>query len=158
MGVLNYIPKKVKIIDRRSEQGGYYNAECDNCKTKFYPKRSNARFCCRTCAQRWYVDNRLKKALKRHKEGKKAVTTVKSTQIKDNRQVVKPEIKIRAREMTASEIKTLIQAFPSPIVAATMKEVDAKKCFSNSYIRGETFKSDKWTGTAWEIKWIVSVL
>jgi|TARA_B110000259_G_C13986565_1_gene390691 hypothetical protein len=49
MGVLKYIPKRKEILDRRSVDGGYYEAECDVCGTTFYPSRSNAKYCSRSC-------------------------------------------------------------------------------------------------------------
>jgi len=53
MAIIKYIPKKVQIIDRRSEDGGYYVAECENesCGREFYPKRNNAKYCSYTCNQ-----------------------------------------------------------------------------------------------------------
>ncbi len=49
MGVISYIPKKKEIIDNRSNEGGYYRAVCDECGNEFYPKRSNAMYCSRSC-------------------------------------------------------------------------------------------------------------
>lgn len=49
MGIQKYIPKKKNIIDRRTPDGGYYEAVCDDCGTVFYPKRSNARYCSHSC-------------------------------------------------------------------------------------------------------------
>ena len=49
MGVKEYIPKKKEIIDRRTEDGGYYIAECDVCGGEFYPTRSNAKYCSKSC-------------------------------------------------------------------------------------------------------------
>ena len=50
MAIKEYIPKKESIIDRRSINGGYYIAECDVCGREFYPKKSNAKYCSRSCA------------------------------------------------------------------------------------------------------------
>jgi hypothetical protein len=49
MAILRYIPIKKQVIDKRSEEGGFYEAECDECHNPFYPKRSNARYCSRSC-------------------------------------------------------------------------------------------------------------
>lgn len=49
MGVLRYIPPTKKIVDNRSHEGNFYEAVCDNCGTKFYPKRSNAKYCSSNC-------------------------------------------------------------------------------------------------------------
>lgn len=49
MGVLRYIPKVKEVIDNRSPDGGFYEAECDECSNIFYPKRSNAKYCSRSC-------------------------------------------------------------------------------------------------------------
>jgi hypothetical protein len=54
MGILKYIPKKKNIIDRRSDDGGYYEAECDVCGTIYYPKRSNGKYCSHSCSIRAY--------------------------------------------------------------------------------------------------------
>lgn len=49
MGILRYIPKKREVIDRRSENGGYYEAVCNECGNAFYPQRSSAKYCSRSC-------------------------------------------------------------------------------------------------------------
>ena len=49
MAILNYIPKKKEVIDRRTDNGGYYEAVCDECGNVYYPKRSNAKYCSRSC-------------------------------------------------------------------------------------------------------------
>lgn len=49
MAIIRYIPIKKQVIDKRSEEGGFYEAECDQCHNVFYPKRSNARYCSRSC-------------------------------------------------------------------------------------------------------------
>jgi hypothetical protein len=49
MAILRYIPIKKQVIDKRTEEGGFYEAECDECHNPFYPKRSNARYCSRSC-------------------------------------------------------------------------------------------------------------
>jgi len=59
MGVIQYIPKKKFIIDKRSEDGGYYEAICDECGTTFYPLRSSAKYCSRSCQVMYYRKNLL---------------------------------------------------------------------------------------------------
>lgn len=49
MTILKYVPPKKNIVDRRSENGGYYEAQCENCGTIFYPERSNAKYCSPNC-------------------------------------------------------------------------------------------------------------
>ena len=51
MPILKYIPKKKTVIDRRTNDGGYYEAICDECGNEFYPKRNNARYCSKSCQQ-----------------------------------------------------------------------------------------------------------
>lgn len=58
MPVLRYVPPKKNIIDRRSDEGGYYVASCECCGTEFYPTRSNARFCSSNCT---LINHREKK-------------------------------------------------------------------------------------------------
>jgi uncharacterized OB-fold protein len=49
MGVVRYIPKQRIATDRRTEDGGYYEAVCDECGNTFYPKRNNAKYCSNAC-------------------------------------------------------------------------------------------------------------
>lgn len=49
MAILKYVPPTKKIIDNRKPEGGYYEAECEVCGTKFYPERSNAKYCTPNC-------------------------------------------------------------------------------------------------------------
>ena len=49
MAIVRYIPKKKEVIDRRNADGGYYEAECEECGNLFYPKRSSAKYCSRSC-------------------------------------------------------------------------------------------------------------
>lgn len=54
MAIVKYVPRKRDIIDRRSENGGYWEMTCESCGTIFYPTRQNAKFCCRACGlQNW---------------------------------------------------------------------------------------------------------
>ena len=50
MPIKSYTPPKMRIIDHRSVEGGYYTANCDVCNTEYYPKRSNAKYCSPKCA------------------------------------------------------------------------------------------------------------
>lgn len=63
MGILRYIPKKREVIDRRSDNGGYYEAMCNECGNAFYPKRSNAMYCSRSCTVMAYRKHREAKKL-----------------------------------------------------------------------------------------------
>ncbi len=61
MPITNYVPPTKKILDHRNPEGGYYEAECEICGTKFYPKRSTGRYCnpnCRLIAHRATLVNR----------------------------------------------------------------------------------------------------
>jgi hypothetical protein len=70
MGVLRYIPRKKEIIDRRSSEGGYYESECDHCGSIYYPKRSSAKFCSRSCTVMAYrMTKNEKKAIRDAKKG-----------------------------------------------------------------------------------------
>jgi len=61
MAILRYVPKKKEIIDKRSESGGYYEAECDECGTIYYPTRANAKYCSRSCQVMAYRSGKTKK-------------------------------------------------------------------------------------------------
>jgi hypothetical protein len=50
MSIKSYVPPKLKLIDHRSSEGGYYTANCDICGTEYYPKRSNSKYCSPKCA------------------------------------------------------------------------------------------------------------
>lgn len=70
MPILRYIPLKKTIVDRRTSEGGYYQAECDHCSSIFYPKRSTAKFCSRSCTVMAYrMTKSAKKAIKEAKKG-----------------------------------------------------------------------------------------
>jgi endogenous inhibitor of DNA gyrase (YacG/DUF329 family) len=49
MAIKSYVPPKLKLIDNRSPDGGYYTANCDICGTEYYPKRSNSKYCSPKC-------------------------------------------------------------------------------------------------------------
>lgn len=71
MAILKYVPKNVEVLDRRSENGGYYIATCEECGREFYPKNKKAKYCSKDCANHSYVrvnaasikksDNKIKK-------------------------------------------------------------------------------------------------
>lgn len=50
MPIKTYTPPKLKLVDHRNPEGGFYTADCDVCGTEFYPKRSNAKYCSPKCA------------------------------------------------------------------------------------------------------------
>lgn len=50
MAIKSYVPPKLKMIDHRNPEGGYYTANCDICGTEYYPKRSNSKYCSGKCA------------------------------------------------------------------------------------------------------------
>ncbi len=50
MAILKYFPPLLEVRDNRSQTKGYYEAECEVCGTKFFPKRSNAKYCTPKCA------------------------------------------------------------------------------------------------------------
>ena len=83
MAILNYIPKKTTVLDKRDADGGYYEAVCDNCGRTFYPKSSKAKFCCTDCRNKDYV--------KRHpaQNKQKIIVPVPKKVIQD----VKPTVK-----------------------------------------------------------------
>ena len=49
MAIKSYVPPKLKLIDYRSPEGGFYTANCDVCGTEYYPKRSNSKYCSPKC-------------------------------------------------------------------------------------------------------------
>jgi len=51
MAILKYIPPIKDIIDNRNDKGDYYEALCDVCGKKFYPKRASAKYCNSNCKQ-----------------------------------------------------------------------------------------------------------
>lgn len=51
MPILNRITKpSIEIKDYRNTRGVYYEAFCDQCGLKYYPKRSTAKFCSKFCS------------------------------------------------------------------------------------------------------------
>lgn len=71
MGIISYIPKKKEVIDNRTSEGGYYHAICDECGNEFYPKRSNAKYCSRSCLVMAYRKNKSEIKPKKAEETKK---------------------------------------------------------------------------------------
>lgn len=70
MAILRYIPPKKTIVDRRTSEGGYYQAECDHCSSIYYPKRCTAKYCSRSCTVMAYrMAKSVKKAIKEAKKG-----------------------------------------------------------------------------------------
>lgn len=50
MAIIKLIPKVSKMTDYRSNDGGYYIANCEVCGTEYYPKRSTSKYCSNTCS------------------------------------------------------------------------------------------------------------
>jgi hypothetical protein len=63
MAILKYIPPKRVINDRRTPDGGYYEAKCEHCDTLFYPKRKTAMYCSNSCTVSAYREKRAKQKL-----------------------------------------------------------------------------------------------
>ena len=83
MPILKYIPKKKNVIDRRSNEGGFYEAECDECGGKFYPKRNNAKYCSQSCQQMaWRRIIKDKKVKPKAVKESKPIVEPKPTNIK----------------------------------------------------------------------------
>ena len=61
MAIKSYVPPKLKLIDYRSPEGGFYTANCDVCGTEYYPKRSNSKYCSPKCG---VVSHRMANASK----------------------------------------------------------------------------------------------
>lgn len=59
MAIIKYVPKKTTVRDRRNDQGGYYEATCEECGSLFYPAKM-AKYCSQLCTQRAY--NKRKRA------------------------------------------------------------------------------------------------
>jgi uncharacterized Zn finger protein (UPF0148 family) len=87
MAIVNYIPKKIAVLDKRNANGGYYEAVCDNCGRTFFPKSRKARFCCSDCRNNNYVKlhptkNKQKKVISRPERLiPEALKTVKSKSV-----------------------------------------------------------------------------
>jgi len=94
-----YVPRKAKLIDHRSEEGGYYIKKCKICGTTFYPKTSKAKYCSAVCNQ---ADVRLRK-----KEQLKALV-LEPVVIKE------PAIKIVPEPVVIKE--PAIEIIPEPVV------------------------------------------
>ena len=73
MGIISYIPKKKEIIDNRTSEGGYYHAICDECGNEFYPKRSNAKYCSRSCLVMAYRKNKTEVKPKKNQKSENVV-------------------------------------------------------------------------------------
>ena len=50
MAIIKFIPKVSKMTDYRSNDGGYYIANCEVCGTEYYPKRCTSKYCSNTCS------------------------------------------------------------------------------------------------------------
>lgn len=81
MGVIKYIQKKKIVTDRRKADGGYYEAECNECGGQFYPTRSNAIYCSKSCQQMAW---RKKQELARANKPLAKIKNLKKTNIPTN--------------------------------------------------------------------------
>jgi len=52
---MKYVPTNKKIINYKSEAGGYYEAKCTICGGDYYPKSAKAVYCSTQCQQTAYV-------------------------------------------------------------------------------------------------------
>lgn len=82
MAIIQYVPRNVEVLDRRTPEGGYYVAKCEECGREFYPKNKKAKFCSKECANHSYVkttptNNSNKKKIKDEVPGGKVVTGTK---------------------------------------------------------------------------------
>ena len=50
MAILKHFPKKVEVLDRRSKDGGYYEAKCDVCEVIYYPASVRSKYCSNRCS------------------------------------------------------------------------------------------------------------
>ena len=77
MPIESYVPPKQEIIDHRNPNGGFYNAICDVCGTRYYPRRANARYCTPHCAQTaWHKRERAGTNPKRKTKKQNSETNV----------------------------------------------------------------------------------
>lgn len=83
MAVIKYIPKKKEIIDKRTDDGGYYEAECNVCGTMFYPTRANAKYCSRSCQVMAFRTGQTKKEVKNTPNEEKTDVLIQPTGIVD---------------------------------------------------------------------------
>ena len=99
MAILKYIPRKSKIIDRRTENGGYYEATCDVCGTIFYPKRNTAKYCSHPCAIHAYRERNSKK------------TESKMTKVfkEEKKQIANPIVPINTKAIGINALIELLQ-------------------------------------------------
>ena len=106
MGIIKYIPKTTTILDRRSDDGGYYVAKCDNCGREFYPKSRRAKYCCKDCGSKFYLNVILAKKVKKNTKVKQK--TVKSTtnrKVKKNSPVVPGLVQVLTKQEVIDCIK-----------------------------------------------------
>lgn len=123
--IKSYVPPKIKIIDFRKPEGGYYVASCDVCGTEFYPKRSNAKYCSDKCSTVHYrkgvVDGTI---------AKKPVAILKkggAIQKKPKKVQVKIEKPIDYSKASLSELKEVINSLKIVGEEAPKQLMDAFK-------------------------------
>ena len=106
MAIIKYIPKTTTILDRRSDDGGYYIAKCENCGLEFYPKNKRAKYCCKDCGSKYYVNVILaKKAGKKTKVKQKTVKSTTNSKVKKNSPVVPKLVEILTKQEVIDRIK-----------------------------------------------------
>lgn len=115
MAIVKYVPRKRDIVDRRSEQGGYWEMTCESCGTTFYPTRQNAKFCCRACGlQNWRErkkerDKEVKDKLRQYLEEYRERKNLEKAEKQPNREVIMGSNNVinflRSKKRFASAIK-----------------------------------------------------
>jgi uncharacterized OB-fold protein len=73
------VPAPVQVKDYRNEGGVFYEAICDQCGRKFFPKRSTAKYCCKQCG----IEARNGRTLIKEDELKLTKTIKESTQARN---------------------------------------------------------------------------
>lgn len=118
MPILRYIPKKKNVIDRRSNEGGFYEAECEECGGKFFPKRGNAKYCSQSCLQMaWRKKHKDKKVKSKVVKATKEIKEPKKTESKrfhSKRQVIE-YLKIVESAEVKGKIGMLLDTFKKTI-------------------------------------------
>jgi CxxC motif-containing protein len=69
---MQYTPRKKKVRNYKSEEGGYYTTKCAICHTEYFPKSSKAMYCSTNCQQTAYHKRRKVKIASAKAEAFKA--------------------------------------------------------------------------------------
>jgi hypothetical protein len=129
MAIKKYVPPKRTIVDRRSDDGGYYEAECDNCGSSFYPKRSNAKYCCNACSVAAHRRKQIELGILPKKKDVKAKEEQPAAAI--------PEVKPVTPEPKPAEPEV------KPVIVEEKKPVKAVKAKEPTSVPRETAKQPK---------------